>query len=233
MKLGYSLGILAALLFVFPSISEARQGEPPRSCMRNGYVDCSIHGCQRYCNNGNNRHNGHRVNPAPPPVVRPAPQPPVVRPAPQPPVVRPVPQPAERVVVTRPIAPPVPQPAERVVVTRPIAPAPVPVPAPAPVVVTRPIAPAPAPIVVVEHRRSKQEIKREIKRLERENDRLEDQLEEEERRAEYEYDFCLRSVPVYVANRCVYDDSRIREIKEDIRENKREIRDLKDEKRGW
>ena len=216
MKLGYSLGILAALLFVFPSISEARQGEPPRSCMRNGYVDCSIHGCQRYCNNGNNRHNGHRVNPAPPPVVRPAPQPPVVRPAPQPPVVRPVPQPAERVVVTRPIAP-----------------APVPVPAPAPVVVTCPIAPAPAPIVVVEHRRSKQEIKREIKRLERENDRLEDQLEEEERRAEYEYDFCLRSVPVYVANRCVYDDSRIREIKEDIRENKREIRDLKDEKRGW
>lgn len=188
MKLGYSLGIFAALLFVFPSISEARQGEPPRSCMRNGYVDCSIHGCQRYCNNGNNRHNGHRVNPAPPPVVRPAPQPPVVRP---------VPQPAERVVVTRPIAP------------------------------------APAPIVVVEHRRSKQEIKREIKRLERENDRLEDQLEEEERRAEYEYDLCRRSVPVYVANRCVYDDSRIREIKEDIRENKREIRDLKDEKRGW
>lgn len=204
MKLGYSLGILSALLFVFPSISEARQGEPPRSCMRNGYVDCSIHGCQRYCNNGNNRHNGHRVNPAPPPVVRPAPQPPVVRP---------VPQPAERVVVTRPIAPPVP--------------------APAPVVVTRPIAPAPAPIVVVEHRRSKQEIKREIKRLERENDRLEEQLEQEERRAEYEYDFCLRSVPVYVANRCIYDDSRIREIKEDIRENKREIRDLKDEKRGW
>lgn len=201
MKLGYSLGIFAALLFVFPSISEARQGEPPRSCMRNGYVDCSIHGCQRYCNNGNNRHNGQRVNPAPPPVVRPAPQAPVVRP---------VPQPAERVVVTRPIAP-----------------------APAPVVVTRPIAPAPAPIVVVEHRRSKQEINREIKRLERENDRLEDQLEQEERRAEYEYDFCRRSVPVYVANRCVYDDSRIREIKEDIRENKREIRDLKDEKRGW
>jgi len=64
-------------------------------------------------------------------------------------------------------------------------------------------------------------------------DRLEDQLEQEERRAEYEYDFCRRSVPVYVANRCVYDDSRIREIKEDIRENKREIRDLKDEKRGW
>ena len=201
MKLGYSLGIFAALLFVFPSISEARQGEPPRSCMRNGYFDCSIHGCQRYCNNGNNRHNGQRVNPAPPPVVRPAPQAPVVRP---------VPQPAERVVVTRPIAP-----------------------APAPVVVTRPIAPAPAPIVVVEHRRSKQEINREIKRLERENDRLEDQLEQEERRAEYEYDFCRRSVPVYVANRCVYDDSRIREIKEDIRENKREIRDLKDEKRGW
>ena len=188
MKLGYSLGIFVALLFVFPSISEARQGEPPRSCMRNGYVDCSIHGCQRYCNNGNNRHNGQRVNPAPPPVVRPAPQAPVVRP---------VPQPAERVVVTRPIAP------------------------------------APAPIVVVEHRRSKQEINREIKRLERENDRLEDQLEQEERRAEYEYDFCRRSVPVYVANRCVYDDSRIREIKEDIRENKREIRDLKDEKRGW
>ncbi len=220
MKLGYSLGIFVALLFVFPSISEARQGEPPRSCMRNGYVDCSIHGCQRYCNNGNNRHNGQRVNPAPPPVVRPAPQAPVVRP---------VPQPAERVVVTRPIAP-APAP---VVVTRPIAPAPVPVPAPAPVVVTRPIAPAPAPIVVVEHRRSKQEINREIKRLERENDRLEDQLEQEERRAEYEYDFCRRSVPVYVANRCVYDDSRIREIKEDIRENKREIRDLKDEKRGW
>ena len=188
MKLGYSLGIFAALLFVFPSISEARQGEPPRSCMRNGYVDCSIHGCQRYCIGGNNRHNGQRVNPAPPPVVRPAPQAPVVRP---------VPQPAERVVVTRPIAP------------------------------------APAPIVVVEHRRSKQEINREIKRLERENDRLEDQLEQEERRAEYEYDFCRRSVPVYVANRCVYDDSRIREIKEDIRENKREIRDLKDEKRGW
>ena len=73
MKLGYSLGIFAALLFVFPSISEARQGEPPRSCMRNGYFDCSIHGCQRYCIGGNNRHNGQRVNPAPPPVVRPAP----------------------------------------------------------------------------------------------------------------------------------------------------------------
>ena len=40
MKLGYSLGIFAALLFVFPSISEARQVEPPRCCMRNGYVDC-------------------------------------------------------------------------------------------------------------------------------------------------------------------------------------------------
>ena len=44
MKLGYSLGIFAALLFVFPSISEARQGEPPRSCMRNGYFDCSASG---------------------------------------------------------------------------------------------------------------------------------------------------------------------------------------------
>ena len=172
MKLGYSLGIFATLLFVFPSISEARQGEPPRSCMRNGYVDCSIHGCQRYCNNGNNRHNGHRVNPAPPPVVRPAPQPPVVRP---------VPQPAERVVVTRPIAP------------------------------------APAPIVVVEHRRSKQEIKREIKRLERENDRLEDQLEEEERRTNTIYvDVLFRSTLPIVAFMTIRAFERLKKISERI-----------------
>ncbi len=128
-------------------------------------------------------------------------------------------------------AKPAPQPAPApAVVTRPI---PKPVPAPAPVVVTRPIpAPVPPPpVVVVEKRRPLYEIERDISRLNAENNRLFDRLRTERERAANEYQFCRSSVPVYVANRCVYNESVIRSIQADIDANRARIQRLEDEKR--
>ena len=91
MRLGRSFGILAILLLMAPSISHARQNEPPRKCIVNGRIDCSRKGCARYCNNVN------VTWPVAPPAVRPVPPvapPPAVRPVPPvapPPAVRPVP----------------------------------------------------------------------------------------------------------------------------------------------
>lgn len=127
----------------------------------------------------------------------------------------------------KPAPPPAPAPA---VVTRPI---PKPVPAPNQVVVTRPIpAPVPPPpVVVVEKRRPLYEIERDISRLNAENNRLIERLRIERERAANEYQFCRSSVPVYVANRCVYDESVIRSVQADIDVNRASIQRLEDEKR--
>lgn len=127
----------------------------------------------------------------------------------------------------KPAPPPAPAP---VVVTRPI---PKPVPAPKQVVVTRPIpAPVPPPpVVVVEKRRPLYEIERDISRLNAENNRLIERLRIERERAANEYQFCRSSVPVYVANRCVYDESVIRSIQADIDANRAGIQRLENEKR--
>ena len=116
MRLGRSFGILAILLLMAPSISHARQNEPPRKCIVNGRIDCSRKGCARYCNNVN------VTWPVAPPAVRPVPPvapPPAVRPVPPvapPPVVRPVPP------VVRPVPPVAPPPVVRPVppVVRPL-----------------------------------------------------------------------------------------------------------------
>ena len=216
MRLGRSFGILAILLLMAPSISHARQNEPPRKCIVNGRIDCSRKECARYCNNGN-------VSwPVAPPTVRPVPPtvrpvPPTVRPVP--PTVRPVP-PTVRTV--RPVPPTV----------RPVPPTVRPLPSET-IIVTHPIAPTPSPVVVVDNRRPLKEINREIKRLEHENDRLKDRLEEERYKAESEYEVCRRYIPAYLTNYCVYDDSRIRDIQAEIKENKRMIRQLEGEKSLW
>ncbi len=259
MKFGFILSVLMASVCMLPTVSDARPGDPEANCSRHGKIDCSRPECAQFCR-GNPRNRGHEAPPPKGHHAKPAPQPapapavvtrPIPKPVPAPapvvvtrPIPKPVPAPAP-VVVTRPIPKPVPAPAP-VVVTRPIpkpvpAPAPVvvtrpipkPVPAPAPVVVTRPIpAPVPPPpVVVVEKRRPLYEIERDISRLNAENNRLFDRLRTERERAANEYQFCRSSVPVYVANRCVYNESVIRSIQADIDANRARIQRLEDEKR--
>ncbi len=207
MKFGFILSVLMVSVCMLPTVSDARPGDPEANCSRHGKIDCSRPECAQFCR-GNPRNRGHE---APPPKGHHA---------------KPAPAPA---VVTRPIPKPAPEPAP-VVVTRPI---PKPVPAPAPVVVTRPIpAPVPPPpVVVVEKRRPLYEIERDISRLNAENNRLFDRLRTERERAANEYQFCRSSVPVYVANRCVYNESVIRSIQADIDANRARIQRLEDEKR--